>query len=65
MDTGSVAKQREEALDPSIDGAAVDGQTTLGEPLNDISVAQAVANVPADREGDDIIRETMMREGTR
>ena len=54
MSTGSFAKQREEALDPAIHGAAVNNEAWLGEPFHDIGIAQAVANVPADRQSDDV-----------
>ncbi len=57
-------EQGQEALHPTVNGAAIDGEATLGEPLDHIGVAQAVANVPAYSEGDDIIGETVMRERT-
>jgi hypothetical protein len=54
MSTGSRAEKRKKALNPTIDGAAVHDQASLGEPFDDIGIAQAVANVPADRQSDDV-----------
>ncbi|CAA9288030.1 MAG: hypothetical protein AVDCRST_MAG93-3688 [uncultured Chloroflexia bacterium] len=64
MSTGKFSKQRQETLDPAVDGAAVDHATTFCKPLDDVGVAQAVANVPANCQSDDIIRETIMRKRT-
>lgn len=60
MDTGSFAKQWQEPLDSTVDRATVHDKTTFGEPLDDVGVAQAVPNVPANCQSDNIIRETMM-----
>ncbi len=56
----SFAEKWEEALNPAVDRTAVKDETSLGEPLHDISVAQSIAHVPADSQGDDIIGEGMM-----
>ena len=64
MRTGSFAKQWQETLDPAINRAAVHDKTALGEPLDKVGLTQAVADVPADRQGDDIIRKAMVRKGT-
>jgi hypothetical protein len=64
MDTGSFTKQWKEALDPSVNGAAVHAQASLGEPLDDIGIAQAVADIPADRQSNHVVRKAMMRKGT-
>jgi hypothetical protein len=61
----SIAEEREEALDPSIDRAPVHDQASLREPLNNIGVAQAVPNVPTDCQRNDIIREAMVRKRSR
>ncbi len=63
--TCSCAKHRQEALDPAIDGAAVNVEAPLGEPLDDVGIAQAVPDVPTHSQGDDIIGEDMVREGAR
>ena len=42
-----VLEQREEALNPAENGTAVNDQAALGEPLDDVGVAQAVAHIPA------------------
>jgi hypothetical protein len=60
MSTGSFAEQREEALDPAIDGAAVHDEASLGKPLDDVGVAQSVANLPAHSQSDGIIGEALM-----
>ncbi len=65
MRTGSFPKQREEPLDPAVDRAAVDDEASLYEPLDHIGVAQAEANVPADRQGDHVVRKSIVRESTR
>lgn len=39
IEAGSFAKQREEALDPSVDRAAVNDETTLRKPFHHIGVA--------------------------
>ena len=54
MDTGSFLKQWQETLGTPVDGAAVHDEASLGEPFHDIGIAQAVANVPADRQSDDV-----------
>ncbi len=35
-------------MDPAIDGAAVHSDPTLGKPLHDVGIAQAIADVPPD-----------------
>ena len=63
--TCSCAKHRQEALDPAIDGAAVNDETTLSKPLDDIGVTQAIPDVPAHSQGDHVVREGMVGESTR
>ncbi len=65
MSTGNFRKQREEPLNPTIDRPAVSDEASLGEPLDDVSIAQAIADVPAHGHRDHIIRESVVREGTR
>ena len=40
MSTGNFRKQREEPLNPTIDRPAVSDEASLGEPLDDVTVAQ-------------------------
>jgi hypothetical protein len=62
---GTLLKQRQEVLNSAIDRTAVNHEAALGEPFDDVGVAQTVANVPAHSQGDDIIREGMMGKRTR
>ncbi len=62
--TSSFAEQREKPLDPTIDGAPIKHETSLGEPLDNIGLAQPIAHVPAYSKGDDIIREAVVGEST-
>ena len=64
MNMGSFAKQRKEALDPTVDGAAVNHDTSLGKPLDHVGIAQPVPDVPAHGQGDHVIWEGMVREST-
>jgi hypothetical protein len=60
MSTGSFAEQWQEPLNPAVDRTPISGETTLGKPLHDIGVAQAIADVPPHRQSDDIIGEGMV-----
>jgi hypothetical protein len=51
---GSLSQQRCEPLQRPVDGDVVDLDAPLGEQLLDIAVGQAEAQVPADREDDDV-----------
>ena len=64
MRSRSFPEEREEALDPAVDGAPLNRETPLGKPFDNVGVAQAIAHVPAHSQGDDIIGEGMMREST-
>jgi len=64
MEAGSLAKQRQETLDPSVDGAAVHDETSLREPSDDIGVAHTIADIPVNRQSDDIVEKAMMGKGT-
>jgi hypothetical protein len=50
-------------LDPSVDRDVVDLDPALGQQLLDVSVGEAEAQVPADRQGDDLRREPVPGEG--
>ena len=55
MRTRGFPKQWEKALHPAINRAAMNNEAALREPLNHIGVAEPVADVPSDGEGDDVI----------
>jgi hypothetical protein len=59
---GSLAEQRQIALHPAIDRALIDEDAALHQPFTDFGVAEAVTHVPADGEGDDVVRERATRE---
>jgi hypothetical protein len=50
----SLGQQRREPLHPPIDGDVVDLDATLSQELFDVAVGQTEAQVPADRDDDDI-----------
>jgi hypothetical protein len=60
---GGVGQQRREPQHPPVDGDVVDLDAPLDEQLLDISVGQAEAQVPADREHDHIRGEAEPGEG--
>lgn len=64
MSAGSLTEEWQKPLDPAIHGAPVNHQASLGEPLDDIGGAQAVANVPANCQSDNIIGEGVVGEST-
>jgi hypothetical protein len=55
--SGGIGQQRREPLHPPVDGDVVDLDAAFGEQLLDISVRQAKAEVPANRQHDHIGRE--------
>ncbi len=57
---GGFGETWEEWLHPAVDRTAVDDETTRGEPLHDIGVAQSIAHVPAYSQGNNIIGEGMI-----
>ncbi len=61
-DGGGILEQREEALHPAINGAAFDNEATLGEPLDDIGVAEPIFHIPADGYGNYVVGEGMVGE---
>ena len=60
---GRLAQQRQVAPHPAVDRAPVDGQAALGEPFGDVGVAQAVVDLPANRQGDHLIGRAAPGEG--
>ena len=62
--TGSRSEQREEALDPALDGAAIDGEAALRELRDQIRIPAAVPDRVAHRQGNHVVREGMSGEGT-
>jgi hypothetical protein len=60
--TCSCAEQWQEALDPAIDGASVNCETTFRKPLHDVCITQTVAGVPTHSQGNHIIRKVMVGE---
>jgi hypothetical protein len=60
---GGLGQQRHEPQHPPVDGDVVDLDAALGEEFFDVAVGQAEAQVPADREDDDIWWETKAYEG--
>ena len=64
MNSRRLPEAGQEALLPAVDRAAVDGDAALGQPLDHVGVAQAVACVPPDGQGNDVVREVVPREGT-
>jgi membrane-associated phospholipid phosphatase len=53
----SLGQQRCESLHPAIDGDVIDLDATFGEQFLDVAVGEAEAQVPADRQDDDVGRE--------
>ncbi len=47
VSAGSLCEKLHEALYPAVDGAPIDHEATLGEPFDNIGVAEAVADVPS------------------
>jgi hypothetical protein len=60
---GGLGQQRREAQDPAVDGDVVDLDAAFDQELFDVTVGQAVAQVPADRDGDDLGWEAEAGEG--
>jgi len=44
---GSLCEKRQESMYPAVDGAPIDHDATLGEPFDNIGVAETVADVPS------------------
>jgi len=51
---GSVGEQRREPLDPPVDADMVDLDAALGEQFLNVAVRQGEAQIPADRDDDDV-----------
>src|SRR3712207_7108540 len=52
-----------EGAHPGINGARVDADAALSQPFGHISIAEAIAEIPADGEHDDVLREPIPTEG--
>ncbi len=63
--TGRVDQLRSELLDPPVQGHMVHLDAALGEDLLQVPVGQSVPQVPADRQQDDVRRETEPHERRR
>jgi hypothetical protein len=57
-----LAEQRQIALHPAVNGALIDQDAALGQPFTDFGVTEALAQIPADGQGDDVVREGATRE---
>ncbi len=53
---------RGEGADPIVDRARIDGDAAFGQPLRHFDIAEAIAELPADRERDDVVREAIAAE---
>ena len=51
---------RREGMDPVVDGARIDAEAPLSQPLRDISVTEPETQVPADSQRDDLVLYVMM-----
>ncbi len=65
VNPGSLLEQWEKAPHPTVDRAAINDQPALGEPRDDIGVAEPVPDIPPHGKGDHIVREAVMRKGAR
>jgi hypothetical protein len=54
---GRPGELRSEALDPPVNGDVIHGDSTLGQQFPRITAGQAIPQVPADRDRDDLGRE--------
>ncbi len=63
MRTCGGLEQWQEALDPAIDRATVNDEAALREPLDDIRIAQTIANIPAHGHGNHVVWKAMVGEG--
>jgi hypothetical protein len=59
---GGVDEQQREPLQPAVDGDMVDRDATLSQQLFDVSVRQAIPQVPPDRQDNHIRRKPESRE---
>jgi hypothetical protein len=64
-ESSGVGQQRGEPLDPPVDRDVIDLDPAFGEQLLDVSVGQAIAQVPAHRHHDHLGREPEAGEGGR
>jgi hypothetical protein len=61
--SGNLGQQRREPHHPPVDRDVIDLDAPLGEQFLDVAVGQAKAQVPADRQDDDVRREPEACEG--
>jgi hypothetical protein len=61
--SGGLGQQRREAQHPAVDRQVVNLHAPLSEQLLDVAVGQGEAQVPANRQHDDIRREAEAGEG--
>jgi hypothetical protein len=61
--SGNLGQQRREPHHPPVDADVVDLDASFGEQFLDVAVGQAKAQVPADRQDDDVRREPEAGEG--
>ena len=57
-----LAERRQKALHPAIDRALIDQDSVLGQPVTDFGVAEAIAHIPADGQGNDVVQKAAARE---
>ncbi len=62
MRSGCRDKARCKHAHPVVDGARIDGDAAFGQPLRHFDIAEAIAELPADRERDDVVREAIAAE---
>jgi hypothetical protein len=60
---GGLRELRGEPLDPPVHRDVVDLDPAFGQELLDVTVGEAEAQVPTDRQGDDLGREPVPGEG--
>ncbi len=52
-----------ERAHPVVDRTRINADATLSQPLSDLSIAQPIAEIPPNSEGNDVIREAVAAEG--
>jgi hypothetical protein len=60
---GGFGELRSEPMDPPVDRDVVDLDPSLGEELFDVPIGKAEPQVPLDRQGNDLRRESVPSEG--
>jgi hypothetical protein len=62
MYTCGLHKPRGDGLDPVIDSTGIDDYTALGQPFSNLYITETVVEIPAHREGKDVIGEAVASE---